>query len=144
MSMFIAAGMVAGQVVAGPRGQFGFAVAFAVLAVTAAVVLASHMALEEFVASRYEQVTDMIVFIVAYPLAFAAMGSIGTAIVTRDRQTIGTAAGNFALGGLVGGIVFSTSIGLHLKGPSAFAAFALSVAVPGFVGARALATLRKQ
>jgi hypothetical protein len=141
VASFIVAGAVAGHLIAGRRGRRAFALAFAVFAVIAGLVVAGDMALEDFIAPRYEHAIDMMIFFVAYPFAFGVMGSIGTAIATRQRTMIRTAARKFALGGLIGGIVFITSIGLDPKGPFAVPAFFMSLAIPGFVGARALMTV---
>ena len=141
--MIIVAGVVAGRVVAGRRGQLGFAVAFGVFAFAAWLVLYIDLVpLPLLVSQRYERVSDMILLSLAYPTVFAVMGSLGATIVAHDRKIATRTGRAFAIGGLLGGMVFVALATLHPRGgPLGVLAFAATLAIPGFAGGRTFATL---
>jgi hypothetical protein len=86
-------------------------IAFAVFPVAAALVVgASSSFHDEYNWRRYERALDFTLFNIAYPLTFAAMGSIGAAIATHHRKTALSAAVASALNAMVGGLIFSLAI----------------------------------
>jgi uncharacterized membrane protein YbjE (DUF340 family) len=128
---FLFAGALAGHAVAGSRAQFPFSMAFGFVPIVAVVVTGVSMAFRDDIRWRpYEHVLDALLFVVAYPLAFAAMGSIGVALVTRTWRKVLEAAGACAITGVIGGFIFAAVAILHIRGSVEALALFASLGIP--------------
>jgi len=93
----------------------------------------------------HEHALDFALFNVAYPLTFAAMAWLGTALLTHDHKTARAAAAACSLNGVIGGVIFSLAITLlPLRGRVEAIAFVASLALPAFLSARHISVILTQ
>jgi hypothetical protein len=143
---FLLGGAIAGHQIAGRRGRLPFSIAFLVFPVAAAMVIGQSLTFHDNYRWRpHEHALDLALFDVAYPLTFAAMAWLSTALLTHDQKIAGAAAAACSLNGVVGGVIFSLAITLlPLRGRIEAIAFVASLALPAFLSARRLSVILKQ
>lgn len=132
---FLLAGAAAGHAVAGRRGQFGFSIAFGIVAFFAVLVISTGLAFEDRWPES-EKTLTLVLLSLAYPLTFATMGSVAVAIASRNRRAVLAAARSFGLGGCLGGMILSAALAFRLGGTWLAVVFAASLAIPAFIGGR--------
>jgi hypothetical protein len=136
---FLAAGAFVGNAIAGRRGRFAFSVAFAVFPLVAIFVVGQSLDFHDndYDWRPYENILDIALFNVAYPVAFAAMGSIGVGIVVRQWNRALTAAVMCGLAGWAGGVIFSVAVYIfHVHGYVEALSFATSLGIPAVLSTR--------
>jgi hypothetical protein len=143
---FLFGGAIAGNAIAGRRGQFPFSIAFFVFPLSAVLVIGQSTAFhDDYNWRRHEHLLDFALFNIAYPLTFGAMAWVSTMMLARRHKTAWSVGAACALNGVGGGIVFSLAISfLPLGGYIEAIALVMSLAIPAYLTARRISIVLAQ
>jgi hypothetical protein len=138
---FVVFGALVGLVIAGRRGNVGFALAFLVFLLAGLLLVVVPQDVHDHVphfSRTFERAFRALAVVTVYPLAFAAAGAIGMGVATQNRAVAWTAAKNGAFNGFIGAL---TLAGLIVDWGLSTPFFIASLAIPAFLGGRRLRAL---